>query len=63
MLVHVQNQIVFQTLIRIRPDVGVIHLYTSKSIYRAGETVEVRTLPLNEAGNIFTGPLDVALVV
>uniref|UniRef100_A0A914VER2 Macroglobulin domain-containing protein n=2 Tax=Plectus sambesii TaxID=2011161 RepID=A0A914VER2_9BILA len=52
----------FMTEIPGGPNLRLIHVQTDKQFYRAGETVEVRALPLTEEGSIYQGAIDFSLM-
>ncbi|PAV75114.1 hypothetical protein WR25_05468 isoform D [Diploscapter pachys] len=52
----------FSAELPIQPDVAVIHLYLSKLIYRPGEEVQIRALPLDSSGLPYEGVIEFALL-
>lgn len=46
----------------VRADLYAVHIQTDKTIYKAGETVQVRALPLTSHGKIYAGNLEFILI-
>ncbi|CAD6185287.1 unnamed protein product [Caenorhabditis auriculariae] len=52
----------FKAQLFVRPDLFAVHLHTDKNIYRAGETVKMRALPLTHRGTRYEEPIEIILI-
>ncbi|KHJ96128.1 alpha-2-macroglobulin family protein [Oesophagostomum dentatum] len=60
--INVQGHEKFESELRVKPNLAVLHIHTDKPIYSAGETVSVRALPLTHSGAIYDDVIQFALV-
>ncbi|CAI4233131.1 unnamed protein product [Auanema sp. JU1783] len=60
--IAIERHETFKATIPVKQDISTIHIHTDKAIYRAGEKIDVRILPLTYSNTIYNGPIEVTLV-